>query len=102
MSNLISCHLRNFKDCRYHQISLLSPLYRSQELKKQRIGTVDMLYRAVDRLPRSYAAARLNPATAMVLPLQAAFYVPPSFSFVVPMRVKDMITVSKVDRFLFL
>lgn len=61
-----------------------------------------MLYLFVARLPGSYAVARLNPATAMALPLQAAFYVSPSSFFVVPMRVKDMITVSKVDRFLFL
>lgn len=61
-----------------------------------------MLYRSVGCPPGSYAVARLNPATAMVLPLQAAFYVSPSSFFVVSMRVKDTITVSKVDRFLFL
>lgn len=90
VSNLLSYHLRNVNGCQYHRIPLLFSPSRSQGLKKQRIGTVDMLYCAVDRLPRSYADALLNPATAMILPLQAAFYVPLSSSFAVPNRVKDM------------
>ncbi|EPB89766.1 hypothetical protein HMPREF1544_03429 [Mucor circinelloides 1006PhL] len=50
-----------------------------------------MLYRAVDYLPHSFSAAAINAATAMVLPLQAAFFVPPSSSFVIPLRVKEML-----------
>lgn len=51
---------------------------------------MDLLYRAMDYLPKSYGSARINTATAMVLPLQAAIYVPPSSTFVMPHRVKEM------------
>ncbi|CEP09128.1 hypothetical protein [Parasitella parasitica] len=51
------------------RIHLLFPCSRSQGLKKQRTGTLDMLYRAVDLLPRSFAQTQINTATAMVLPL---------------------------------
>ncbi|KAL7334434.1 hypothetical protein PS15p_200061 [Mucor circinelloides] len=52
-----------------------------------------MLYRAMDYLPRTSGAApaMINTATAIVLPLQAAFFVPSSSSFVVPRRVKEML-----------
>ncbi|KAL9545347.1 hypothetical protein MBANPS3_007196, partial [Mucor bainieri] len=59
-------------------------------LKRQRTGTVDMLYRAVEYLPKSFANAQLNTATAMVLPLQVAFYTAPSSALVLPQRVKEM------------
>ncbi|KAK4510370.1 Vacuolar protein sorting-associated protein 70 [Mucor velutinosus] len=93
VSYLLSYHLRNKNGYQYHHIPLLFPsARRNQGLKTQRTGTVDMLYRAVDYLPKSYDAARINTATAMAaLPLQAAFYVPPSSSLVVPRRVKAMI-----------
>ncbi|KAL7308610.1 hypothetical protein PS15m_011795 [Mucor circinelloides] len=86
-------HLRNVTNCGYHQLPLLSPASRSQGLNKQRIGTLDMLYRAMDYLPRTSgaAAAMINTATAIFLPLQAVFFVPSSSSFVVPRRVKEML-----------
>ncbi|CEP11687.1 hypothetical protein, partial, partial [Parasitella parasitica] len=91
VSYLLSFHLRNVNGYQYHQIPLLFPsARRNQGLKKQRTGTVDMPYRAVDYLPKSFDAARINPATALALPLQAAFYVPPSSTIVVPLRVKQM------------
>ncbi|KAG1060877.1 hypothetical protein G6F42_027838 [Rhizopus arrhizus] len=49
-----------------------------------------MLYRAVDYLPRTWEQAKINTATAMVLPLQAAVYIPPNSSFVVPVKVEEM------------
>ncbi|KAL7319811.1 hypothetical protein PS15m_002901 [Mucor circinelloides] len=49
-----------------------------------------MLYRAIDYLPRTWEQAKVNTATAMVLPLQAAFYVPPNSSFIVTVKVKEM------------
>ena len=88
VSYLLSFHIRNVNSSQYHQIPLLFPSSRSQELKKQRIGTIDMLYRAIDYLPRSFDTARINTATAMVLPLQAAFYIPPSSTISVPLKVK--------------
>lgn len=48
-----------------------------------------MIYRAVDYLPKSFDNVRINVATAMVLPLQAAFYVPSSSTFVFPLKVKE-------------
>jgi len=77
--SLPSYHLRNVNQCQYHQFPLLFPSSRYQGLLKQRTGTVDMLYRAVDSLPRTFGAARLNTATAMVLSLHAAVYIPPFF-----------------------
>ena len=47
-----------------------------------------MLYKAVDYIPRSFFDARINSATAMALPLQAAFYVPPSSTLPIPIKVK--------------
>jgi len=91
VSCLLSYHIRNVNNCQYHQIPLLFPSARSQGLHKQRVGTIDMLYRAINYLPRSFDAAAINTATAMVLPLQAAFFVPPSSSFVIPLRVKEMV-----------
>lgn len=76
VSYLLSFHIRNVNACQYHYIPLLFPISRSQGLKKQRTNIVDMLYNAVDLLPHSFHAARLSTATAMVLSLQAAFYVP--------------------------
>ena len=90
VSSLLSYHIRNVTNCHYHQIPLLFPSSRSQGLMKQRTGTVDLLYRAVDYLPRSFGSARINTATAMVLPLPAAIFVPPGSSFVLPHRVKEM------------
>ncbi|KAK4519269.1 uncharacterized protein ATC70_009501 [Mucor velutinosus] len=90
VSSLLSHHIRNVNNCQFHQIPLLFPSSRSQGLLKQRTGTVDMIYRAVDYLPRSFGSARINTATAMALPLQAAVFVPPSSSFVLPLRVKEM------------
>ncbi|EPB86201.1 hypothetical protein HMPREF1544_07013 [Mucor circinelloides 1006PhL] len=49
-----------------------------------------MLYRAVDYLNKSFDDARSNIVTAMVLPLQVAFYVPPSSTFVDPLKAKEM------------
>ncbi|KAL7319073.1 hypothetical protein PS15m_002244 [Mucor circinelloides] len=49
-----------------------------------------MLYQAVDYLPRTWEQAKINTATAMVLPLQAAFYVSPNSSFIVPVKAKEM------------
>jgi hypothetical protein len=91
VSCLLSYHIRNVTNCQFHQIPLLFPSSRTQGLIKQRVGTIDMLYRAIDYLPRSAEASAVNTATAMVLPLQAAFYVPPSSSFVIPLRVKEML-----------
>src|SRR6478736_4867947 len=93
VSYLLGYHLRNVTNCGYHQLPLLFPASRSQGLNKQRIGTLDMLYRAMDYLPRTSgaAAAMINTATAIVLPLQAVFFVPSSSSFVVPRRVKEML-----------
>jgi hypothetical protein len=88
--SLLSYHIRNVTNCQYHQLPLLFPSSRFQGLLKQRTGTVDLLYRAMDYLPKSYGSARINTATAMVLPLQAAIYVPPSSTFVMPHRVKEM------------
>ncbi|KAG2205313.1 hypothetical protein INT46_003801 [Mucor plumbeus] len=50
-----------------------------------------MLYKAVDMFPRSFDVARLNAATALVLPLQAAFYVPASSTLSLLLRVKNML-----------
>ncbi|GAN06252.1 conserved hypothetical protein [Mucor ambiguus] len=84
-------HLRNVNGYSHHQIPLLFPsARRAKGLKKQRIGTVDVLYRTVDYLPKSFDEARINTATAIVLPLQAAFYAPPSSTLLVPLRVQEM------------
>ncbi|OAC98760.1 hypothetical protein MUCCIDRAFT_115001 [Mucor lusitanicus CBS 277.49] len=91
VSCLLSYHIRNVTGCQHHQIPLLFPSARSQGLMKQRVGTIDMLYRAIDYLPRSPSSTGINTATAMVLPLQAAFFVPPSSSFEIPLRVKEMV-----------
>lgn len=91
VSYLLSFYLRTVNNCQYHQIPLLFPVSRTQGLEKQRTGTVDMLYRAVDYLPRTFDKARINPATAMVLPLQAVFYVPPSSTLKVPHKIKQMV-----------
>ncbi|KAG2199417.1 hypothetical protein INT46_011067 [Mucor plumbeus] len=77
-------HDQSVIDSHPHPIPLLFPSSRSRELKKQRTGTVDMLHRAIDYLPRSFDDARINTATAMVLPLQTAFYIPPSSIISVP------------------
>ncbi|KAK4518737.1 uncharacterized protein ATC70_008959 [Mucor velutinosus] len=91
VSYLLSYHIRNVNGYPHHQIPLLFPsARRTKGLKKQRTGTVDMLYRTVDYLPKLFDAAPINSATAMALPLQAAFYVPPSSSLVVPLKVKEM------------
>ncbi|KAK4513850.1 uncharacterized protein ATC70_005856 [Mucor velutinosus] len=96
VSYLLSYHIRNVNGYPHHQIPLLFPsARRTKGLKKQRTGTVDMLYRAVDYLPKSFDAAPINTATAMTLPLQAAFYVPPSSSLVVPLKVKVMMVSDK-------
>jgi hypothetical protein len=96
---LLSYHLRNVNGYSHHQIPLLFPsARRAKGLRKQRTGTVDMLYRTVDYLPKSFDEARINTATAMVLPLQAAFYVPPSSTLLVPLRVQEMM-VSDVFQF---
>lgn len=84
VSYLLSFRLRNVNSSHQHPIPLLFPSSRSRELKKQRTGTVDMLHRAIDYLPRSFDDARINTATAMVLPLQTAFYIPPSSIISVP------------------
>ncbi|KAK4512396.1 uncharacterized protein ATC70_003095 [Mucor velutinosus] len=91
VSCLLSYHIRNVNNCLYHHLPLLFPSSRSQGLNKQRIGSIDMLYRTVDYLPRSFGAAAINTATAMALPLQATFYVPSSSLFVIPLRVKEML-----------
>ncbi|CEP12661.1 hypothetical protein [Parasitella parasitica] len=88
---LLSFHIRNLSNCHYHQIPLLFPCSRSQGLKKQRVVTLDMLYSAVDLLPRSFAQTQINTATAMVLPLQASFFVPPTSAMVAPLRNKQML-----------
>ncbi|KAG2200402.1 hypothetical protein INT46_009582 [Mucor plumbeus] len=49
-----------------------------------------MLYRAIDYIPRSFDPAIINPATALTLPLQAAFYAPPSSSMSIPAKIKQM------------
>lgn len=90
VSNMLSYHLRNINQRQYHQIPLLFPCTRTQGLLKQRTGTLDMLYKAMDYIPRSFDGARINTATAMILPLQAAFYVPPSSTLAVPHKVKQM------------
>ena len=91
VSNLLSLHIRNINQCEFHSIPLLFPCSRSQGLRKQRSGPVDMLYKAVDMFPRSFDVARLNAATALVLPLQAAFYVPASSTLSLLLRVKNML-----------
>jgi len=54
------------------------------------MDTFKMLYRAVDYLPRTFGAAQINATTAMALPLNADFYVPRFSSFLIPLRVKEM------------
>ncbi|CEP16720.1 hypothetical protein [Parasitella parasitica] len=88
---LLSFHIRNVSNCHHHQIPLLFPCSRSQVLKKQRIGTLDMLYGAVDLQPRSFVQTQINTATAMVLPLQASIFVPPTSTMVAPLRTKQML-----------
>lgn len=91
VSYLLSYHLHNVNQSQYHQIPLLFPCSRTQGLKKQRTGTLGMLYKAVDFLLRSFADVRINTATAMILPLQAIFYVSPTSTLSVPVKVKKMI-----------
>ncbi|KAF1803102.1 hypothetical protein FB192DRAFT_1456330 [Mucor lusitanicus] len=91
VSYLLSYHIRNINGYSHHQIPLLFPVTRRNKgLKRQRTGTVDMLYRAADYLPKTFGAAQLNTSTAMALPLQVAFYVAPSSTLVLPLRVKEM------------
>jgi len=87
---MLSHHVRNINQCHYHHIPLLFPCSRTQGVRKQRIGTLDMLYRAIDYIPRSFDPAIINPATALTLPLQAAFYAPPSSSMSIPAKIKQM------------
>ncbi|CEP17652.1 hypothetical protein [Parasitella parasitica] len=90
VSYLLSFHLRQVNNCQFHHLPMLFPVSRTQGLKKQRTGTLEMLYRAADLLPRSFDLATINPATAMSLPLLAAVYVPPGSSFSLPHKVKQM------------
>jgi hypothetical protein len=91
VSYLQSFHLRNVNNSLYHQIPLLFPISRTQGLKKQITGTLEMMYRAMDYLPRTYDAyTNINTATAMILPLQAVIYVPSTSSLVLPLKVKKM------------
>ncbi|CEP08908.1 hypothetical protein, partial, partial [Parasitella parasitica] len=69
VSYLLSFHLRQVNNCQFHHLPMLFPVSRTQGLKKQRTGTLEMLYRAADLLPRSFDLATINPATAMSLPL---------------------------------
>lgn len=80
VSYMFNYHIRNINQSQYHQIPLLFPCSRTQGLRKQRTGTIDMLYKAMDYTPCIFQAAQINPATALVLPLQAVFYVPTTSS----------------------
>ena len=51
VSYLLSYHIRNVTGYSYHQIPLLFPVTRRNKgLKRQRTGTVDMLYRACNEI----------------------------------------------------
>ena len=87
---LLSYHLKNVNQRHYHLIPLLFPCTRTQGLKQQRVGVLDMLYKAIDSLPHSFASAQVSPATLMVLPLQVAFYTEPTTPYPLPGHVKTM------------
>jgi hypothetical protein len=60
-------------------------------LKKQRTGTLEMMYRAMGYLPRTFDVyTNINTATAIILLLQALIYVPSTSSLVLPLKVKKM------------
>jgi hypothetical protein len=88
VSYLLSYHIRNVNQCQFHPITLLFSCSRSQGLRKQRTDILDMLYKAVEYTPRSFFDVCINSAMAMALPLQAAFYVPPSSTLPIPIKVK--------------
>lgn len=88
VSSLLSYHIRNVNHCEVHQILLISSCARFQDLKKQRTSTIDLLNKAINYVPRSFTDVKINPATIIVLPLQAAFYVFPISNLVVPLKVK--------------
>ena len=95
---MFSFHARNVNQCLYHHVILLFPCSRTQDLWKQRIGALNMLCRAIDYIPRSFDQAIISPATALILPLQADFYVLPSSSMFITAKIKQML-VSDVFRY---
>lgn len=88
VSYLLSYHLPSINQRQHHQILFLFPCSRYYGFRKLRTGTLDMLYTAIDYIPHSNDAVKISPATAMVLSLQTAFYIPPSSSFYVLARAK--------------
>ncbi|CEP13623.1 hypothetical protein [Parasitella parasitica] len=63
---------------------------RSQGLTKKRVGTLDMMYGAMELLTKFFEKPQINTTTAMALPVQVAIYVPPSSRSVIPLKVKQM------------
>lgn len=72
------------------QLPLLLPLARKQLTRKQRVITIDMLYRAIDMLPRDYGSVTINHATGLILPLATILYLVSTSSYKLPQNLKAM------------
>ena len=88
--NMLIQHVKHHNRTDYHQIPLLFPTTRRTFTSKNRISTIDILYRCIDALPRNYDSVAINHPTGLTLPLLAVLYKRPSSLFVVPSKMKDM------------
>lgn len=73
LTKMLALHINNRNSSRYHHIPILFPSTRSTGLPKKRIATIDILYSALDCIPRNFESTTVTPATALILPLTVIF-----------------------------
>jgi hypothetical protein len=76
LTQMLKLHINNRNSSRHYLIPLLFPATRSSGLPKGRTSTIDILYAALDCIPRNFESVIITPSTALALPLQAFFSSP--------------------------
>ena len=87
---MLAIHINNHNRSTYHQLPLLIPTARRTFISGRRTGTIDMLYRSVDLLPRDYDHAAINHATGLALPLRTILYTTASSTYKYPTKFQSM------------
>jgi endonuclease/exonuclease/phosphatase family metal-dependent hydrolase len=83
-------HVQNHTRSAHHQIPLLFPTTRRTFTSTTRISSVDVLFRCIDAIPRTYDSVSIDHSTGLTLPLHAVLYKRTPSPFLVPSKMKEM------------